>query len=436
MEILPQIVLVLVLVFLNGYFVASEFALVAVRKTRIEELVRRGNTSAKLVKKALENLDSFISATQLGITIASLALGWVGEPALAGFFEQFLTFLPKEATFISSHTIAVIIAFFLITFLHIVLGELAPKTVALQKAEKTSLLIIAPLVALTTIFKPFIWLLNGAGSLVLKIFGFTPPSGHQLVHSEEEIKMILSQSAQSGAIKQKEADMVYSVFKLGEIPVKQIMVPRTEIIAFNVALSVGEIIKRIEHTIHSRFPVYEHTIDTVVGFVHIKDLYKQALSTKDKRLAETNLIRKIIYIPETKRIDEVLRDMRKKRVHIAVVSDEYGGTAGIVTLEDVIESLVGEIEDEFEKPPQEIEKLKNGIYRIDGLTAVEKVQKKFNLPLKGQGYTTIGGLVFGILGTEPKIGDTIQIGTLILEIESLDGKRIDTLKLYKHSRRK
>lgn len=359
MDVFFQILLVLLLVLLNGYFVASEFSLVAVRKTRIDELVKRGNPAAKLVQRALTDLDSLISATQLGITIASLALGWVGEPFLARIFEPFFSFLPKQLSGITAHGVSIAVAFILITILHIVIGELAPKSVALQRAEKVSLVIIAPLLLFTTVFRPFIWFLNGAGGLVLKLFGFIPPSGHQLVHSEEEIKMILSQSAQSGVIARQEAEMAHKVFKLGDIPVKTIMVPRTEIIAFNVVMTVKEVTKRIEHTLHSRFPVYEHSIDSIIGFIHVKDIYREVLRDKEqKSLAEINVIRDIISVPEAKTADEVLLDMQRKRIHIGVVTDEFGGTTGIVTMEDIIESLVGEIQDEFETPIKDIQKQK------------------------------------------------------------------------------
>lgn len=437
MEIFFKLGFVIILVFLNGYFVASEFALVAVRKTRIDELVKKGNATAKLVQKALRGLDSFISATQLGITLASLALGWIGEPAIAKLIEPFFTFLPKEAATVSSHSVSLIIAFTAITFLHIVLGELAPKTIALQRPEITSLIIIAPLSLFTKIFRPFIWVLNGAGSLVLRMFGFTPPSGRQLVHSEEEIKMLLMQSAESGIIPQKEVDMVYSVFRLGDIPIERIMVPRTDIISFNVSSSLKDIVKKIEVHPHSRFPVYEHSIDRIIGFVHVKDIYKNVLrDDKDKRLSETKFIREIISVPETKRIDQVLLDMRKRRIHIAVVNDEYGGTAGIVTLEDIIESLVGEIQDEFETPLKDIQKQEDGSYLVDGLTSIERVQSKFNLPMKGQGYTTIGGLMFGLLGREPNEKDTMQIGNIIFEIEKIEGKRILSLRLKREKRKR
>lgn len=381
MDVFPQLLLVILLVFLNGFFVASEFALVAVRKTRIDELVKKGVKSAFLVQKAIDNLDTFISATQLGITIASLALGWVGEPLIADLIRGPLEeFLPNGLATISSHGIAIAIAFSIITFLHIVLGELAPKSIALQRAEKTSLLIIAPLSLFTTIFKPFIFILNGAGILVLKLIGLKAPSGHQLVHSEEEIKIILAESAEEGAIEKEEAEMVMSVLKLGDIPVKKIMVPRTRVVAFDKSTPIEKVIKVTQANEHSRFPVYNETIDNIVGFVHIKDIYRQLLSqtpnisikdlyktfierNKTRKLSDLKIIRPIPKVSENRGIDDVMKFMREKRTHIAIARDELGQTSGIVTLEDIVERLVGDIHDEFEEiiKPNEgrIQKLKS-----------------------------------------------------------------------------
>ncbi len=430
MEIVFQVGLVVLLVFLNGFFVASEFALVAVRKTRIDELANKGNKAAKLVQKSLQSLDIYISSTQLGITLASLALGWIGEPAVAHFLESYLTFLPKDVNMISSNAIAIAVAFCFITFLHIVLGELAPKTVALQTAEKTSLFIIGPLVAFTFIFKPFIWLLNASGVFVLKLFGFTVDRKQYAGHSEEEIKMLLKQSGMSGVIAKDEVEMVINVFQLGDTMVKQIMVPRTDIVAFNVATTLSDVIKKIGKNVHSRFPIFEQSIDTIIGFIHVKDIYKAALKVeKTKKLSEMNITRNIIQVPETKKANEVLIEMRKKRVHMAVVNDEYGGTAGIITLEDVLESLVGDIQDEFEKPDEPIRKQKDGSFLIDGLVPVKAVINKFHLPMRGQGYSTIGGLVFGVLGHQPKVNEKLQIGNIIFTVEKIEKKRIKTIRL-------
>jgi CBS domain containing-hemolysin-like protein len=450
--IILQIALIIFLILLNGFFVASEFALVAVRKTRIAELVKKGNISAKFVQKAINDLDTFISATQLGITVASLALGWVGEPIIANLLEPiFHNFLPTDAAIITSHGAAFTLAFLIITFLHIVLGELAPKSIALQKAEKTSLWIIAPLSLFTTVFKPFIWILNKAGFFVLKVIGFSFSTGNHLIHSEEEIKMILAQSAEGGAIEKKEAEMVYSVLKFGDLPVKQIMIPRTKIIAFNMETPLEKVIRAAEKNLHSRFPVFNGSIDNIVGFIHIKEIYKHVLSDsklklvsglyrtflkKEKgiKISQTKLLRDILLVPESRRIDDVLVDMRKKRVHIAIVNDEYGGTAGIVTLEDIIESLVGEIQDEFEEPYKEIQKQKNGTYVVDGFASVESVKSRFKLPIKGEGYTTIGGLISSLFGHEPEIGEKIKIGEVTMEVSEMEKNRIKRIiikKLYK-----
>ncbi len=436
MEIYFQLSLVILLVLLNGYFVASEFALVAIRKTRVDELARKGSSTGKILQKALSDLDHYISATQLGITLASLALGWIGEPAVAHFIEPFLRFLPAESAVITSHTLSIVIAFSLITFLHIVLGELAPKSIALQKAESTALVIIRPLIIFSQLFKPFIWLLNKTGHLVIRALRIAPPSGKQLLHSEEEVRMILRQSSEGGVLSPKEVEMVYNVFQLSDTPVKVIMVPRTEILAFSLTTTLKQVVKKIAIHPHSRFPVFEENIDNIVGFIHIKDVY-QALIKRggDIPLSQLKIIRDIISIPEIKKIDAVLQEMKKKRVHLAVVSDEFGGTAGVITLEDILESLVGEIDDEFDQPNRDITKQKDGSYIIQGYTPIDDMRKKFHLSLRGQGYATIGGLVFGLLGHEPHKGDKVEISNLSIEVEQVDGKRIRSLKVIRRRKR-
>jgi CBS domain containing-hemolysin-like protein len=435
MEVILQLLLALTFVCLNGFFVASEFALVAVRQTRIAELVRKGNSAAGLVQKALRELDRYISSTQLGITLSSLALGWLGEPVIVKLIEPLFSGLPSFWSAASTHTVAITIAFSLITFLHVVLGELVPKTIALQRAEMVALIIIGPLVAFTYVCQPFIWLLNGFGNHLLKLFGFETASGHATVHSEEEVKMILAQSGKSGAIPQGEVEMVYNVFKLGDLPIKQIMVPRTHVVSFDTSLTVGEVLGKIQKYTHSRYPIYDGTIDSVVGFVHIKDVYRACLAHNQNRtLTQLGTIREILTIPETRKADDVLLTMRKKHIHMAIVKDEFGGTAGIVTLEDILENLVGEIEDEFDKPVKQIRKLGQGEYLLDGRLHIDEVVKRFSLPIKGYGYTTIGGLVFGLLGREPRVGDQVQIGSFVLKVEKIERHQIHLLKLSKGNR--
>lgn len=436
MEIYFKFGLVLLLVLLNGYFVASEFALVAIRKTRVDELARKGHSTGKILQKALGNLDHYISATQLGITLASLALGWIGEPAVAHFLESYLRILPAESKILNTQALSIIIAFSIITFLHIVIGELAPKSIALQKAESTALVIIRPLIIFSQIFKPFIWLLNNTGHLVIRALHIAPPSGKQLLHSEEEVRMILRQSSEGGVLSPKEVEMVYNVFQLSDTPVKVIMVPRTEILAFSLTTTLKQVVKKIAIHPHSRFPVYEETIDNIVGFIHVKDVY-QALIKKggEKRLSQLKIIRDVITVPEIKKIDAVLQEMRKKRIHLAVINDEFGGTTGVITLEDIIESLVGEIDDEFDRPNKDITKQKDGSYIVQGYTPIEDIRLRFHLVLRGQGYATIGGLVFGLLGHEPHVGDEVEISKLTMQVIEVDGKRIKTIKIKRLRKR-
>ncbi len=349
MEFLFQIGLIILLILLNGYFVASEFALVAIRKTRVDELARKGNFNAKLLQGALQNLESYISAIQLGITVISLILGWLGEPVLARFLEPLFAFLPLNLAFFTSHTLAIIFAFTIITFLQVVIGELAPKHIALQKTEETSLLIIGPLVFFTNIFRPIIFILNLSGRAVLKILRVDASKNRQLVHSEEEIRTLLQQSGKSGLIPKKEVEMIYNVFQLGDVPVKLVMVPKKKILAFNLTTSLGEIVKKFGTNPYSRFPIFKESINNIIGFVHIKDIYRELINSgEETKLSELKIIRKIIDVPKDKKIDAVLQNMRNKRTHLAVVQSDFGKTLGIVTLEDIIESMVGEIEDEFD----------------------------------------------------------------------------------------
>lgn len=432
MNLLLQFLLIISLILLNSFFVASEFALIAVRKTRIEELSKKGNRRASLIQKSFHDIDKFISATQLGITIASLALGWLGEPVIAQLLERGLFFFPKHIAFISANAISVICSFVIITVLHIVLGELAPKTIALQKSERISLLIIRPLTIFTELFFPVIWFLNLLGSFIVQPFGINSAVYRSQVHSEEEIKILLSQSGQSGVITNKEVEMVNNVFNLGDVPVKQVMVPRTGILGFNASTILKDVLKKVENHPHSRFPVYQNSIDNIIGFIHIKDVYQEVLKNGDsKRIADTTILRDVIIVPEMKKIDSLLFEMRKQHIHLAVVNDEFGGTAGIVTLEDIIESLVGEIEDEFDKPSHLMIKQKDGSFLVDGRVLVIDIKERFKMPLKGHGYTTIGGLVFGLLGHEPKIGDSVQISNISLTVKEIERKRIKLLQLKK-----
>ncbi|HSW97416.1 MAG TPA: hemolysin family protein [Candidatus Saccharimonadales bacterium] len=351
MELLFQILLVFLLIFINAYFVASELALVSIRRTRIEELVKKGNKTARKINKALRHLDRYISATQFGITVISILLGWIGEPIMAELIEKILFILPKHLATITAHTFAVILGFILITFIDIVFGELLPKNIALQRTERIAFIAITPLTIFTKTFSPFISVLTNSSNFLLKLMGFSDYAKKQISHSEDEIKIILSQSAQSGQIERGEAEMVYKVFKIADLPVHAIMISKEDIVAFDVSEGVNDIIKELQNNSHSRFPIYNKTINNVIGFLHVKDIYKLALQPHENiSLSETSIIREIIRVPETKRVDDLILEMRKKRIHLALVVDKKDKTVGIVTLEDLLESIVGEIQDEFEKP--------------------------------------------------------------------------------------
>lgn len=429
MDIFPRIILVILLIILNGFFAASEYAIVAVRKTRIDELVGKGDILAKMVQKALENREDMISTTQLGTTIVSLILGWIGEPVIAQIFLSLLTFLPKNLYLLVAHTLAVISSLFVLTFLSILIGELVPKTISLYKAELVSLIIVAPLSFLVKMSKPFIKILNKSANTILRVLGFSAPSGEKLIYSKEELKMILNQVGESGMVGKKEVTMIQNVFRLSDRSINQLMTARNEIIAFRIDMVLNKLTRYFDKGF-SRYPIYNKSLDDIKGFIHVKDVYNEINKKRGNlKLSEIDIIRKIISVPETKKANAVLSDMQKKHIHMAIVYDEYGVMVGIVTLEDIIESLIGDIQDEFDKQISGIRRNSDGSYLIDGSVELERFQKRFRLGIKGQSYSTIGGLVFGVLGREPRRNDKITIGHFVFEIQLIDGKRIKSMLL-------
>jgi magnesium and cobalt exporter, CNNM family len=416
------------LVLANGYFVAAEFALVSVRRTRVEELIQQGDTSARAVKKALEDPDRFIAATQLGITIASLGLGWLGEPALAHLIEPLVAWLPEAWTGIASHSISAVIAFAVITFLHVVIGELMPKSIALQRPETTALLVARPTLFTELLFKPAIWLLNGTGNLLLRLIGMRAASGHEMVHSVEELKMLVEASQVSGVLEVSERKMLHAVFDFGGLTAREVMVPRTEMIAVEADAPLHVLIHLAIAQPHSQFPIYEGDIDHVVGLAHVKDLVR--VQHDERRTASVRgLMREIMFVPDTIRLDGLLQQFRAKRQHAAVVLDEFGGTAGFVTLEDLIEKIVGEVRDPFDKSLPEIQNLPDGSVLVDGLALIEDVNDMFGLSLHDDNYDTIAGFVLGQLGRIAKVGDAVEADGVKLKVEAMDGLRIARLSL-------
>ena len=419
---------VVVLVLANAFFVAAEFALVSVRTTRLAELAAGGNRAARWAQRATSNPDRFIAATQLGITLSSLGLGWIGEPALADLLAPVVALFPAGLGQRIAQPLSAGLAFAVITFLHVVVGELMPKSIALQHPEKTALAIARPTVWTERLFQPAIWLLNGAGNGLLRLLGVRPPSADQRVHSVEELKMIVSASADEGVVKDEEEEMVRAVFDFGDTYVRQVMVPRTEVVGVSAETSLEELVAVAVRNPYTKLPVFEGSLDHVIGVLHQKDLLR-AIQERDTRVRTArDLMRETIFVPETARIATLLARFRRRRQHLAVVLDEYGGTAGVVTLEDLVEEIVGEVGDPFDQEP-EVFPLPDGTALLDGLTPIEEINDRFQLDLHDPHYDTLAGFILGRLGRVAQVGDTVSLDGAILRVEAMDGLRIARVSL-------
>jgi CBS domain containing-hemolysin-like protein len=420
---------VFVLVLMNGFFVAAEFSLVSVRHTRIAELVAQGHVSAAVVQHALKNPDRVIAATQLGITLASLGLGWIGEPAVAHLLQPLVELFPRTIQSGLSHSLSAGLAFALITFLHVVVGELAPKSIALQNPEKTSLVVARPTLWSELIFKPFIWILNGTGNALLRLIGVKPASGHALVHSVEELKMLVTASSEGGVVEPQEREMLHAVFDFGDLLVGQVMIPRTEIVAVEADIPLDQIIALITESTYTKFPVYDDNLDTILGIVHVKDILRAMLEPGWQESTARSLVREPIYVPETIPVSALLLHFQDRRQHIAIVLDEYGGTAGLVTLEDLLEEIFGEVSDPFDRVSPEFQAQPDGSIWIDGMTLIEDVNAHLGLDLEDPNYYTIAGYVLGKLGRIPKVKDSVEGNNVRLQVEAMDELRIARVSL-------
>ncbi|MFN2382863.1 MAG: hemolysin family protein [Gemmatimonadota bacterium] len=428
-DIAIRLLAVLILVAANGFFVASEFALVTVRRTRIDELVREGRPLAKYVRRALDDIDSYIAAAQLGITMASIALGWIGEPALAAMLEPMFAWLPDRWAWLSAHTVAIIIAYAVITSLHIVFGEQAPKTMAIQKAEKTSLLIALPTHWFLILFKPFIYVLNKSSLLIVRAFGFaSTTAGHHVPHTEEELKMIVTASTEAGLLEPEEEDMIYRVFEFADLTAGQVMVPRTEVIGLPLAISREELRKTLADHGFTRYPVFDGSLDNLIGIINVKELPPLLLDAGDA-IDLRPILSPPIILPESVRVFRLLAAMQSSRRHMLVLIDEFGGTAGIVTLRDLLERIVGAVRSEKEAGLPAIEAGAEGEAFIDGLLLIQDVNEHFGLALDEAEYDTIGGYVFGALGRRPELGDGVEAPGCRLTVEALDGMRVSRLRI-------
>jgi len=416
---------IVVLVLANAFFVAAEFALVGSRRTRLDEMARAGDGKARLARRAVQSLDRYISATQLGITLASLGLGWTGEPALAKLIEGAFSWLPDAAASIATHTVASIVAFAIITILHIILGELVPKAMALIYPEDVSRWVAAPLMGFAWIMSAPIALLNGTANRLLGLLGIDPPGEHERLHSPEEIRILVEQSEAGGGLHKQDARLLEGVFEFSEKTAQEVMTPRTQIAALASELSVEEGADEVARQGRSRYPVYTDSLDEIVGVVHSKDLLA-ALRT-GKHDTVRSVMRPPLFVPGTREVEDVLTDMKRLKTHLAVVLDEYGGTAGIVTMEDLLEEIVGDIFDEHDRPvgPDVAE----GAPLLEGSMPISEFNSEYDAALNDVDYTTIGGYLFGELGRLPRAGDRIVVGPHRFEVAEMEGRRVKTIRL-------
>lgn len=428
--------LIAFLLFSNGFFVASEFAMVKVRKTRIEQLVNEGNYNAKIAMEALKDLDKFIAAVQLGVTISSIGLGWVGESTLAKIIEPLFGFLSTTSQIVATHTLSASIAFGLITFFHVVLGELIPKSIALEYTEKTALIVARPMHFLTLIFNPFIWLLNGFGNLVLKMLNIPHSHKGSLVHSTEELDMLVNASFDGGELNETEKDMLHNVFKFSDLTAKQVMVPRTDMICIPIDMPLEDLNKLAIENQYTRYPVYEDDIDHITGFVHVKDLF--SLSIKDETRPVAKIQRNILLVPETMTMDKLVLEFKKCKGQMAIVVDEFGGTSGLLTLEDVIEEIFGDVQDEFdeeEEAEEDIKEISENTYIANAILRLDEFAEFFNIDEKDiddEDIDTIGGLVVKLLGRLAEVNDTVDFKYFTFTVKEIDGARITKLQITRN----
>lgn len=421
-----KIFLTFFLVALNGFFVAAEFAIVKVRASQIEIKAKSGSRVANIAKFITQHLDGYLAATQLGITLASLGLGWVGESVMHTIVHDLLINFNLSEVYITS--ISTFIAFLFITVMHIVFGELAPKSVAIQRPVATTLFVAVPLQAFYLVFRPFIWVLNGFANVILKIFGISNVGGHDSVHSTEELYYLLDQGKESGALDTNEHELIRNVFDFNERVVKNIMVPRTKISGIELATPTVEVIETIIGEGYSRLPVYDDTIDKIIGIIHAKDVLP--LLAKNQSWVLKDIIRKPYFIPETKKINDLLSELQQKRIQIAIVIDEFGGTAGMVTLEDIVEEIVGEIQDEYDEEKPNVEQVSETEFIINAYATVYDVNEHLphDLP-EDEDFDTVGGLVSHAFGRIPEVGDSEECYGYLFTILKKTEQNIETIKL-------
>ena len=430
-ELLLKLTAVAALVGANAFFVAIEFALVSARRSRVKELIDRGDRLARIVGKAQDDIDLSVSGAQLGITLASLGLGWIGETTIADSLHEAFVGLPGPWSAVARHAAAVAVAFLLITYLHVVLGEQVPKMVAILRPVRVARFGSPLLNLFNLITRPGIWIINGSSNLVLRVLGLHVVEAHHRVHSPEEIQILLQESLREGTVEQDEEAMIHGVFELTHTVAREVMTPRPDIRAVPADASLDEVLTVAVETGHSRLPVFEGSIDRIVGVLLVKDLLRYIRREDRSGFAAAALAREPYFVPETKRVDDLIGEMRRQKVHMAIVVDEFGGTDGIVTLEDLLEEIVGDIYDEHDVTAQpEIAVKPGGRVEVDGGMSLSDLVDELDLVSVDEEYDTVAGYVIGTLGRIPEEGERVRLGDAELEVRQVADRRITLLELH------
>ncbi len=426
-----DVLLILFLVLANGFFVAAEFAIVKVRATQIETLIQQNNHRARIAKEVISKLDAYLSATQLGITIASIGLGWFGEPAISKMILPLLEYLgitnPKII-----HSISFAVGFSVITFLHITLGELAPKSAAIQFPKGTTLFVSYPLRLFYIVFKPFIFVLNGAANLMLRAIRIPPAAGHELAHSEEEIRLLIADGRRTGVIDATEHRLIENIFDFTETTVRELMVPRTDVFALDIDVSFAENVRLAVESGFTRVPVYRDNLDSVIGVLFVKDLFK--VNREDPSVTLEPILRAPYFTPETTSINRVMQDFLQQRVHLGIVIDEFGGTSGIITLENILEKIVGQIQDEYDDEKREAEENPDGSFTVNGRMRLDDFNRQFSAQLpESENYETLAGFINDLVGHIPGVGESLAYGSFQFKVTKKTPKLVQQVRVTRIS---
>ncbi len=424
MTLLFELIAVGVLILLNAFFVAAEYGLVTARRTRIIELHHEGNRRARDVLRITSDPPRFIAAMQLGVTLTSLGIGALGERALADVLGN-----------VTATVVAVLLAYLILTFLHVVIGELVPKGIALGHSEGTALFVSQPVRVFFVALRPFIWFLEKSTEIVLRWLGLQPPGAEDDVLSEAELRIVVSQSTRHGEIEQQEQEMLYKVFDFADKEASDVMVPRPEVVALSIDLPPEQALEAVMDSPYTRYPVYRESLDDVVGILHVRDLFSGLRERGMHEVKIEEIVRPAHIVPETKDLAALLAEFRRTNQHMAIVVDEYGEMEGIVTLEDLLEEIVGEIEDEFDLPDESVEQVDDDTIRIDGTFPIDDFNERFRTSLPAEDYHTVAGFVFGLLGRQPEVGDDISHDGLRFDVLEVDGSRINKIAVTFEQRR-